>query len=398
MTTWIFQGNPNIFDIDAYLKESQGSITWLVRQFEADIKAGDFVYLWKSNESKSGTAGIIAKGIILCHPQIIHDDLVGEFDRGLKSNSDEPRVEIRLLKTANKKQYLKRKWMLEDSILCDLSIIKMASATNFRVTDTQAARLNDLWVRTGVPYSRLELIECLKLYDELSTTSIPQRKGSVVEDLAQKLGRSHTSIYSKLQNYVFLDPRSSKSGYKNGGKSDKKIWKEFFDSSSGNLHINDVDSKQLIFTHSSVSSDKSNEQVDNDEVGRLEKIGLQPLLANYERSKRRGHQTKPSKVKNSSFVRDPLVVAITRLRADYKCEVNGCDHEVFMKPDETPYVEVHHLHQLKDGGPDTIDNTICLCLSHHREIHYGKDCERLENELRKKRSIQYLDDMEVENI
>ena len=46
--TWIFQCNPDRFDIEAYLKQSSGELSWLVTRYKSGIKIGDTVYLWRS--------------------------------------------------------------------------------------------------------------------------------------------------------------------------------------------------------------------------------------------------------------------------------------------------------------------------------------------------------------
>ena len=76
-------------------------------------------------------------------------------------------------------------------------------------------------------------------------------------------------------------------------------------------------------------------------------------------------------ISTSTFVRDPDVVAAVLKRADGKCE--NCKNKApfFRKKDGTPYLEVHHKVQLKDGGADTIDNAIALCPNCHRKMHYG---------------------------
>ena len=38
-----------------------------------------------------------------------------------------------------------------------------------------------------------------------------------------------------------------------------------------------------------------------------------------------------------------------------------------------PYLEVHHLHRLSDGGPDHPDAVAAVCPNCHREIHVGVD-------------------------
>jgi len=41
MATWIFQGNPNTFDVDGYLEQCNSSVLWLVRQHAKEIAVGD---------------------------------------------------------------------------------------------------------------------------------------------------------------------------------------------------------------------------------------------------------------------------------------------------------------------------------------------------------------------
>lgn len=53
----------------------------------------------------------------------------------------------------------------------------------------------------------------------------------------------------------------------------------------------------------------------------------------------------------------------------------------FLKPDRTPYLEVHHVHPLGDGGKDVIENAVALCPNCHREIHHGADTAALREKL-----------------
>ncbi|MFB2824457.1 HNH endonuclease [Aeromonas veronii] len=41
-----------------------------------------------------------------------------------------------------------------------------------------------------------------------------------------------------------------------------------------------------------------------------------------------------------------------------------------------PFLEVHHLKGLAEGGSDTVSNTVALCPNCHREMHYG--CNKTE--------------------
>ena len=45
MRTWIFQGNPDRYDIDGYLAARPAELLWLITRYDSDISVGDRVYL-----------------------------------------------------------------------------------------------------------------------------------------------------------------------------------------------------------------------------------------------------------------------------------------------------------------------------------------------------------------
>jgi 5-methylcytosine-specific restriction endonuclease McrA len=86
---------------------------------------------------------------------------------------------------------------------------------------------------------------------------------------------------------------------------------------------------------------------------------------------------KPQKVKTfiTAFERNPDVVVEVLLRANGICEC--CKkHAPFKrkgggKEKGTPYLEVHHIQTLADGGDDTVENAEALCPNCHRTKHFG---------------------------
>ncbi|WP_263082099.1 HNH endonuclease [Endozoicomonas sp. Mp262] len=72
-----------------------------------------------------------------------------------------------------------------------------------------------------------------------------------------------------------------------------------------------------------------------------------------------------------SFNRNPDVVAHVLLRSSGKCEKCKCEAPFKRKTDMTPYLEVHHIKPLAEGGEDTAKNALALCPNCHREAHYG---------------------------
>jgi 5-methylcytosine-specific restriction protein A len=80
------------------------------------------------------------------------------------------------------------------------------------------------------------------------------------------------------------------------------------------------------------------------------------------------------------FVRDPNVIAWVLEQAAGSCE--ACNEEApFQSDDGEPYLEVHHVRPLAEGGPDTVDNAVACCPSCHRHLHHGSRRKKLRQSL-----------------
>jgi predicted HNH restriction endonuclease len=71
------------------------------------------------------------------------------------------------------------------------------------------------------------------------------------------------------------------------------------------------------------------------------------------------------------FVRNPDVVAEVLNRANGVCEACKAPAPFRRAVDGTPYLEVHHIKWLADGGEDSVANAIALCPNCHRQKHYA---------------------------
>jgi len=81
-------------------------------------------------------------------------------------------------------------------------------------------------------------------------------------------------------------------------------------------------------------------------------------------------QSKPGSrvATTTTYQRDPNVVNYTLKRANGVCEL--CEQPApFIKRNGEPYLEVHHVEQLSNGGNDTIENAVALCPNCHRKMH-----------------------------
>jgi 5-methylcytosine-specific restriction enzyme A len=85
----------------------------------------------------------------------------------------------------------------------------------------------------------------------------------------------------------------------------------------------------------------------------------------------------------TQFVRDAKVKAWVLKTARGRCEC--CEIAApFLAADGLPYLEVHHIWRLAEGGPDTVSNCVALCPNCHRELHYGKDAKTLVEGMRRR--------------
>jgi 5-methylcytosine-specific restriction endonuclease McrA len=83
----------------------------------------------------------------------------------------------------------------------------------------------------------------------------------------------------------------------------------------------------------------------------------------------------------SDFVRCQRVVAWVLVHADGKCEYCQCPAP-FRDACGLPFLEVHHVRPLAEGGSDTVDNAVALCPNCHRAAHHAKDRRDRRNQLR----------------
>lgn len=126
-SAWLFQGNPEKFDVDGYLA-SRVEFCWTVNQHRKLIKAGDRVYIWRSGKN----AGIVAVAQAISNVALLADD-AREFWRGVGDEASGPtqRVKLKLLINLVDSPLLRAKLREE---LPGFHFIKSPQGTNFAVT------------------------------------------------------------------------------------------------------------------------------------------------------------------------------------------------------------------------------------------------------------------------
>ncbi|MFE8153149.1 HNH endonuclease [Brenneria goodwinii] len=89
------------------------------------------------------------------------------------------------------------------------------------------------------------------------------------------------------------------------------------------------------------------------------------------KTKPKGNRNPPKQTtQTTSVVRDPEVKAYVLQEANGVCEC--CRNPApFAQADGLPFLEVHHLKYLANGGSDTMENAAALCPNCHRAMHYA---------------------------
>lgn len=378
--SWLFQANPDQFDIDAFLATRPPSFLWVVTRYKDRIAPGDQVFIWRAAGTESSTpSGIIAEAVVVTKPtRQPDDDLSLPFWRTPQSSAVEAdRARLQVLRVASIRERLRRDWLREDPVLKDLLILKMANATNYELNPEHSARLNALWSKTGRDWNYSESVAGLWAYQKTYGGEVSRVPDSPVATVALRIGRAVSGVYNKVMNFRAIDPRETRAGMSGGSTVDRNVWAQFFDFSLGTVRVDELEREFERLWGDDITANSGSDagEIDraiDEEANSLTKFGIDQLMARYA-AQARHPKGKPG-VRSATtqvFDRSPLVIAIAKMRANFSCEVPNCTHPQFRNIRGDPYCEVHHIRPLSDGGDDTLENAACLCPSHHREAHHG---------------------------
>jgi len=374
MAAWIFQGNPEKFDLDGYLRADLGTITWVVRQQADKIAVGDTVYIWRSAGKDKDASGIVAECRVASPIAAMPSELEAAQFWKEPSPHIENRASLVVVRVAGTRQVLKRDWLKTDPILRGNLIFRMAQGTNFPLNNEEAERVAILWQRTGVDWTWREAVAALWAFDVTKGGEVSKLDGSPVAKVSLTIGRAITGVYNKVMNFRALDPTDDRAGFKSNADMDREVWDRFFDVTTG--RINRKALHEELARLDLDLSDARTPPVAKAPPPTLPASGsLDALMKKYEAAAKRGaypRLPKSTSVQTQMFERNPLVVSIAQLRANRKCEIPECTTPNFAMESGDLFCEVHHIEPLAEGGEDTIENAICLCPVHHREAHHGK--------------------------
>jgi predicted RNA-binding protein with PUA-like domain len=218
MYFWIFQGNPDVFDVTGYLA-GNNEIVWSVRQghLAQRMKPGDEVFIWRAAGKKKDVSGVVAVAHLTGEPRMMPDDpaSIPHWRKGDPIHI-ELRVELKIEKRClGSKETIKREWIAADPELKGLRILRLQNETNYRITAAEAKRLAMLCRSVGSDWSREEDVAALWAFKETEGGSVSKTVGSPVAMVAAIIGRPIGGVYNKVMNFRHIDPRDSRAGLAN---------------------------------------------------------------------------------------------------------------------------------------------------------------------------------------
>lgn len=140
MNNWLFQSNPKYYEIDKAIRELK-TIVWKVSSYQKEIKPGDPVFIWKSGAD----GGILALGEIMDNPHEMptpeaEKKYLTERGQGMTAGKFSATVQIKKLV----EPILSKDKITNNLALANLSVLRFANASNFRVTEEQALEINKM--------------------------------------------------------------------------------------------------------------------------------------------------------------------------------------------------------------------------------------------------------------
>jgi 5-methylcytosine-specific restriction endonuclease McrA len=117
---------------------------------------------------------------------------------------------------------------------------------------------------------------------------------------------------------------------------------------------------------------EENDSTSSDELEAKFESEVEKLLNEGDLTPPAGNSNPSQRVVTSyQFARDPKVTAHVLLKAKGICQDCKQPAPFISKKNNRPFLEVHHIITMKDGGSDTVENAIALCPNCHRKRHYG---------------------------
>lgn len=422
MNYWIFQGNPNRFDINRYLSINK-YIYWSVKypKHQEQIQIGDVVFLWRSMGKIGEKAGIVGKGVVIenCKPknEVDHYEYLSDYlwdSPGQEVSDVKVGIKLKEVRLGLHTGMLERNKIENDSILKNLSIVRSRVGSNFLLNRLQSSRMNELWsanyqirnifhppIKQGDIINNKDLSNIFLCSEQggmrrshrtNSLVLISDKTRGIYQDrwtgnllyytgmgLSGKqslvFAQNKTLNESKITGInVFLFEVFNRGKYIYQGRvslADKPFQESQMDSENNVRSVWIFQLKLDNPTYSEINL-QTILDIEENESKQAKKLSDAELLERMSRftykQKKINSHTNGRTVRSTYYSRNPYVSEFVKRRAQGQCQLCGLDAPFNNKMNE-PYLEAHHIKWLSKGGSDSTDNAVALCPNCHRKMH-----------------------------
>lgn len=148
MPTWIFQANPDQFDLESYLATGE-LVLWSVRQqhYAQEMRLGDRVYFWRAaGRRRTSASGIVASGHIAGAPSVRLDDARAQTLWKSRVSVELSQLRIPcMIDVPAGQRLLSRDSIMRNADLRTLLILRMRNRTNYKLSTEEAVALERAW-------------------------------------------------------------------------------------------------------------------------------------------------------------------------------------------------------------------------------------------------------------
>jgi hypothetical protein len=213
MNTWIFQGNPDKFNIDEYLRRTK-DIYWSVTlpKYQNEIKIGDIVYIWRAKGSNNAISGIVAFGVVNeeCKPReevknklALYDELwIEDYSEASQTKAGIKLKEIRL---SPDNGMITSEIFEQDPILAQSQLIKTRVGSNFLLNETQSLLVEQYWYSLN-PVSYEEDEEQIKSQEgriKLRVHKVRERDPKIKNKAIEIFVQHNGSVFCEVCHFSF---------------------------------------------------------------------------------------------------------------------------------------------------------------------------------------------------
>lgn len=230
------------------------------------------------------------------------------------------------------------------------------------------------------------VLDAIRLPSERQKEIVSLKYTKLGERLSSEVADSLTLSMSEIESYVGELPKSAKTHqfWANSERHHNSRRRQWLDAGFQAFYQSDKDCVRFV----RIQADLEYEfPTDNPEelIYRAQTMARRYKKVANAVSVRPSGSDRPSKVTVivNRFSRDPNVIGWVLSIAQDSCEV--CDSSApFQREDGSAFLEVHHLRPLAEGGPDLVENAVACCPNCHRELHFGRDREKLKRTILQK--------------